>query len=175
LTEIAQLVADHHATSPDAAFYAVSPTGNTFLASLLNRIYTDYVFGLTSIGELEFGAGYTVQSDKSINMFQHLFSTTDSRLNVWMWMLVQKFLSSIPATSQVNTNTVRFLFHDWNTDMLSWFQQKASSTVSIGKQYPDVLRSFLLRSPINGWYETVSTYSAIKAYSTLAQVPVFKL
>jgi len=179
LMSLATVVSKHMSTDNplSTTYYKPVVTGNTFLADMLSAKFTDYVFGLMpqpdGSNQVLFGGGYTVNADLTVNVFQHLFVVENSDSNLYAWMLLNSFLASAPTTSLTANNTFRFTFQATNAPMLAWFQQKAAATVSVGRQYPDVLRSFLLRSPTAGWYETVTTYTVLKAYSKLTQIPMF--
>lgn len=178
LRGLATLVYSQHPSNILKTHYEVDTTGDTFLNELLANEFTDYLFGLIPAADgvrqyLQFGAGFTVNSDGSVDIFHDAFCTSTPDLNIYFWALIKDMVSKLPASSKKSTTVIRFTFNPISVELLAWFQKKAQEGVPVGVKYPDVLRSFLLKGMKGPVYETTATYSMMLAYSQLTKVPEF--
>lgn len=170
------LIYEYHSDTPSRAQYQLSTTGDTLKAHLARGDFTDYLFLIsTSNGKdtLVGGAGYKVNADNSVTVFQHFFLYTNTWTNLYTWMLLKRMLEEIPQSSKTPTTPYRFIFSASNARLLTWFQQKALNNVRIGRDFPDVLRVFLLRPYVGDQVETSITYPVLSAYAALTEVPKF--
>lgn len=170
------LMYEYHDATPGKEMYSLSTTGDTLKAHLANGDFTDYLFLVSTsngVDSLLGGAGYKINADNSVTIFQHFFLYLNTWANVYTWYLLQKMLDNIPQTSKTYTTPYRFSFNVANQRMLTWFQQKALGNVRIGSDFPDVLRIFLMRPYTGNQVETMITYPTIAAYAALASVPKF--